>query len=133
MHNGTEIECGGFTFASNFDSGNLARVELVAKKQTVPSSSDKNPSSNAEEVPDFEFNIWTKPDCAGTEYQNNNSTWFYFGVKGGAPFSVVKLTLMNLNKQTKMYSQGMAPVYRVVPGRPHWDRIREKPTYIVSD
>nr|CAD7430057.1 unnamed protein product [Timema monikensis] len=133
MHNGTEIECGGFTFTSNFDSGNLARVELVAKKQTVPSSSDKNPTSNAEEVPDFEFNIWTKPDCAGTEFQNNNSTWFYFGVKGGAPFSVVKLTLMNLNKQTKMYSQGMAPVYRVVPGRPHWDRIREKPTYIVSN
>jgi hypothetical protein len=28
-----EIECGGFTFISNFDSGNLARVELVSKKQ----------------------------------------------------------------------------------------------------
>jgi hypothetical protein len=28
-----DIECGGFTFISNFDSGNLARVELVSKKQ----------------------------------------------------------------------------------------------------
>lgn len=28
-----DIVCGGFTFVSNFDSGNLARVELVSKKQ----------------------------------------------------------------------------------------------------
>lgn len=28
-----DIECGGFTFISSFDSGNLARVELVSKKQ----------------------------------------------------------------------------------------------------
>jgi hypothetical protein len=41
MHNDTscnlktamDIECGGFSFISNFDSGNLARVELVSKKQ----------------------------------------------------------------------------------------------------
>lgn len=31
--NAMDIECGGFTFISNFDSGNLARVELVSKKQ----------------------------------------------------------------------------------------------------
>jgi len=28
-----DIECGGFTFVSNFDSGNLVHVELVSKKQ----------------------------------------------------------------------------------------------------
>lgn len=27
-----DFECGGFTFLSNFDSGNLARVELVPQK-----------------------------------------------------------------------------------------------------
>lgn len=32
--------------------------------------------------PDIEFNIWTKPDCYGTPYENQNRTWFYFGVKG---------------------------------------------------
>lgn len=26
----------------------------------------------------------------------------------------------------------MAPVYKVVPGKPHWDRIRDKPMYSVS-
>lgn len=30
----------------------------------------------------YEFNLWTRPDCAGTEYENNNRTWFFFGVKG---------------------------------------------------
>lgn len=34
------------------------------------------------EIPDIEFNLWTKPDCVGTEYENGNRTWFYFGVKG---------------------------------------------------
>jgi hypothetical protein len=22
--------------------------------------------------PDHEFNVWTRPDCAGTEYENGN-------------------------------------------------------------
>lgn len=35
-----------------------------------------------QEVIDAEFNIWTKPDCFGTEYENANRTWFYFGMKG---------------------------------------------------
>lgn len=31
-----------------------------------------------------------------------------------------------------MYSQGMAPVFRMVPGKANWERIRDKPTYTVS-
>ena len=27
------IECGGFTFISNFDSGNIDRVELVSQNE----------------------------------------------------------------------------------------------------
>ncbi len=34
------------------------------------------------DMPIYEFNIWTKADCAGTEFANNNRSWFYFGVKG---------------------------------------------------
>ncbi|XP_066993857.2 cytosolic carboxypeptidase-like protein 5 isoform X2 [Anabrus simplex] len=127
-----DIECGGFTFVSNFDSGNLARVELVPKT-TDGNANATGKVSPADDVPDFEFNIWTKPDCAGTEYENSNRTWFYFGIKGGAPFSLVKLNIVNLNKQSKMYSQGMAPVYRMIPGRAHWERIKDKPTYVSED
>lgn len=32
-----------------------------------------------------------------------------------------------------MYSQGMAPVYRILPGKPHWERIRDKASYSTLD
>lgn len=83
------------------------------------------------EIPDVEFNIWTRPDCMGTEFENGNRTWFYFGVKGYKPSVLMKLNLVDLNRQAKMYSQGMAPVFKTVPGRPNWERIRDKPTYTV--
>lgn len=38
---------------------------------------------------------------------------------------------MNMNKQGKLYSQGMAPVVRVMPQKPKWERIRERPTWEV--
>lgn len=31
-----------------------------------------------------------------------------------------------------MFSQGMCPVFKVVPGHPQWERIKDKPTFIVS-
>uniref|UniRef100_A0A1B6BZZ5 Cytosolic carboxypeptidase-like protein 5 n=1 Tax=Clastoptera arizonana TaxID=38151 RepID=A0A1B6BZZ5_9HEMI len=119
-----DIQCSGFTFISDFDSGNLARVELVARK---------DPAGGSNDLPDFEFNIWTNPDCAGTEYENGNRTWFYFGIKGGPSSSLLKLNMVNLNRQSKMYSQGMAPVFRISPGRNHWERIKDKPTFSTED
>lgn len=31
-----------------------------------------------------------------------------------------------------MYSQGMAPVYRILPGKPKWDRIQDRPVHTVG-
>ncbi|GLG96635.1 uncharacterized protein GBIM_03561 [Gryllus bimaculatus] len=126
------IEVGGFTFISDFDSGNLGRVELVAKK-THENTTEADKPSPDDDVPDFEFNLWTAPDCAGTEYENGNRTWFYFGIRGGTPCANMQLNIVDLNKQTKMYSQGMAPVCRIVPGKHHWERIKEKPQFRVVD
>lgn len=39
---------------------------------------------------------------------------------------------MNMNKQSKLYSQGMAPFVRTLPSRPRWERIRDRPTFEVS-
>ncbi|XP_021563122.1 cytosolic carboxypeptidase-like protein 5 [Carlito syrichta] len=39
---------------------------------------------------------------------------------------------MNMNKQSKLYSQGMAPFVRTLPTRPRWERIRERPTFEAS-
>lgn len=62
-------------------------------------------------------------------------------VKGGIPGTAVRLNLVNLNKQSKMYSQGMTPVYKVDLGKSEkpnakfskasWSRIKEIPTYQV--
>lgn len=35
--------------------------------------------------------------------------------------------MMNLNRQAKLYSQGMKPLYKILPHQPQWERIKEKP------
>uniref|UniRef100_A0A8C3BLF8 Cytosolic carboxypeptidase-like protein 5 n=1 Tax=Cairina moschata TaxID=8855 RepID=A0A8C3BLF8_CAIMO len=113
-----EVRCGGLLFSSRFDSGNLARVE-----QVEPPRGDALPPA------DYEFNVWTRPDCARTEYENGNRSWFYFSVRGGAPGKLIKLHILNMNKQSRLYSQGMAPFVRTLPGRPRWERIRQRPSF----
>ncbi|XP_011346570.1 cytosolic carboxypeptidase-like protein 5 isoform X2 [Ooceraea biroi] len=129
------ISCAGFVFSNNFDSANLAKVEEVKIPEIpdvyeIEDKSSHNP--NSKEAWDYEFNLWTKHDCHGTQYQNNNRTWFYFGVTSHRPNVLVKFNIVNLNKQVKMFSQGMCPVFKVVPGHLHWERIREKPTYTLD-
>ncbi|XP_050573623.1 cytosolic carboxypeptidase-like protein 5 isoform X2 [Bombus affinis] len=134
---GDSIICGGFSFYNNFDSANLAKVELVKVPETFEKDAceienKSSRSSNSEDATDYEFNLWTKHDCHGTQYQNNNRTWFYFGVKASTPGVYIKFNIINLNKQVKMFSQGMCPVFKVVPGHLHWERIRDKPTYTLD-
>ncbi|CAG9559877.1 unnamed protein product [Danaus chrysippus] len=124
------IECGGFYFIHNFDSGNLGHVERVPTEFIAPTL---NPKTNVSETPDYEFNLWTRPDCAGTEFENGNRTWFYFGIQASEPNVQVRLNLINLNKQGKMYNQGMAPVTRTLPGKPQWERIRDRPVHSTDD
>ncbi|XP_015589458.1 cytosolic carboxypeptidase-like protein 5 isoform X2 [Cephus cinctus] len=129
-----DIICGSFVFYNNFDSANLAKVEQVKRSETTDNDGCENEgksckSVDSEEAPDYEFNVWTKHDCHGTEFQNSNRTWFHFGVKASVQGAYVKINVVNLNKQVKMFSQGMCPVYKTIPGHPQWERIREKPTY----
>ncbi|CAG9132028.1 unnamed protein product [Plutella xylostella] len=124
------IEQNGFYFIHNFDSGNLGHVESVPAETIEPSVNYK---TNLPETPDYEFNLWTRPDCAGTEFENGNRTWFYFGIQATEPGVLVRLNLINLNKQGKMYSQGMAPVTRTLPGQPAWERIRDRPVPMMID
>ncbi|XP_060106961.1 cytosolic carboxypeptidase-like protein 5 isoform X2 [Heteronotia binoei] len=134
-----EIRCGGLLFSSKFDSGNLAHVEKV---EHLDGEGDciGNGGSAASMVfgcslpiADYEFNVWTKPDCADTEFENGNRSWFYFSVRGGMPGKVIKIHIVNMNKQTKLYSQGMSPLVKTVPVRPRWERIRERPAFEMVD
>ena len=124
-----EERIGPLTFISNFDAGNLARVEKV--KQEEGSSCNEVADGTVTIVPDYDYNVWTAPDCAGTDYENGNRTWFYFGVKGGQPSKLLRINIMNLNRQGKLYGQGMTPLVKVVPSRNKWERIRDKPKYEV--
>ena len=157
----------GFTFFADFDSGNLGHVRQDADEEiddevdeedneeregetARPSTSGGGQTrSVGAESPDYRFSLWTRPDCQGTEFENGNRTWFYFGMRGGPPGSVVQFTLQNLNKQNKLFSQGMAPVFQVVTeaffefgcvclfhqvqGKAGWERVRDPPNYWVTD
>lgn len=135
-----EIRCGGLVFSSRFDSGNLAHVEKVEHLDGEDTANAGGSSSTTTStasaifgsslpVADYEFNVWTKPDCGDTEYENGNRSWFYFSVRGGVPCKMIKIHIVNMNKQTKLYSQGMAPLVKTVPARPRWERIRERPAF----
>ena len=141
-----ETKVGPLTFFSNFDSGNLARVERVLKRDAtyeVNNAALPSPTSLQEQnnsgtslgipslAPDFEYNLWTSPDCAGTSYENSNRTWFYFGVKGCQAGKLVRFNIINMNKQGKLYNQGMTPLVKVLPGRNKWERIRDRPSHEV--
>ncbi|XP_061066726.1 cytosolic carboxypeptidase-like protein 5 isoform X2 [Eubalaena glacialis] len=131
-----ELRCGGLLFSSRFDSGNLAHVEKVESVSSdgegVAGGTSASTSSIASS-PDYEFNVWTRPDCAETEFENGNRSWFYFSVRGGTPGKLIKINVMNMNKQSKLYSQGMAPFVRTLPTRPRWERIRDRPTFEMTE
>lgn len=44
----------------------------------------------------------------------------------------MKINVMNMNNQRKLYSQGMAPLVRTLPGKNRWERVRDRPTSEVS-
>lgn len=59
-------------------------------------------------------------------------SWFYFGIRGYTPGKQIKINIMNMNKQGKLYSQGHSPIYRILPQRPNWERIKDRCNFEVS-
>lgn len=151
-----EIKIGNLIFSSNFDSGNLARVERVPpdslEEQSTSLSNSSSKIGQVHKFPinsnvsgnisifdlrvDHEFKIWTRPDCSGTIFENGNRTWFHFSIRGYSPGRLLRVTIMNLNKQAKIYSQGYSPMYRVchvTQPFPRWQRIRDKPAWNITE
>lgn len=118
------------------DKQNAVRAEANQNASTSGGSSaegqPRSTSSTKEKHIDAEFNMWTRPDCQGTSFENSNRTWFYFSIRGGEKNQNVKLNVMNLNKQAKLFSQGMHPVIKI-GSNGKWERMKEKPSFFVTE
>lgn len=75
---------GGVQFGSTATSSSSAN-SLSATQNHESSCSAAIPAPPSKQA-DLEFNMWTKPDCAGTPFENTNRTWFYFSVRGSFLF-----------------------------------------------
>lgn len=85
-------------FSSQFDSGNLGKVEAVS---------------------DDTFFLWTAPDCANTASETKCRTWFYFKVEVQRPRQTT-LVIKDLNNQSKLFREGLRPVFKTMGGP--WQR-----------
>jgi hypothetical protein len=101
------------TFSSDFCAGNLSRVTRGCQKN--------------------EYWLWVSHD--GAPYQEDGyRTWFYFSVKGVPQGEQLTFTFKNLNNQTKLYGQGLKPVFRVLPTtQKKWRRLFTKANYYFQD
>lgn len=117
------------------NSTSLLRLSFLFFSCTIPPdiipASPPHQDGADPQLANAEISVWTRPDCAGTPYENSNRTWFYFGVKGGRASHLLKINVMNLNRQAKLYSQGMHPVVKV-GANGKWERAKDRPSYRVS-
>eukprot|EP01039_Chlorochromonas_danica_P005597 gene5597-6162_t len=101
----------GVTFSSNFDNGNLARVERFPNRP-------------------FDFKVWTAPDNMGTPHQSRHCAWFHFLVTGAPMGCVIRIQVVNANGSSGLYKHDMRPVYRSNSTNQKWVRIKSSIRFV---
>ena len=116
-----KLELDEFKFDSDFDSGNLEKIELV-ENELVDGVVQKT------------FQLWTRPD--GFNNPTKNRTWFYFNLfytpNNQEQSVTIVLKFMNLNRVQKLFNMGLRPVYREIRGSP-WSKIHCQPVTQLSN
>ena len=105
----TNWEFGPLKFRADFDSSNLADVIKCTNKD--------------------EYDLWIRPDCSGQACETKHRTWFYFGLSGVAPGQVLNFNVVNMNKQSKLFSFDMRPVFFTPGVSEQWEQISESVEY----
>jgi len=106
---------GEVVFSSNFDNGNLARVE-------------RSGSSSR-----YDFKIWTAPDNMGSSFQSKHCAWFHFVVTGVPAGSVLRIQIANASNHSGLYKHDMRPVYRSAATNQKWCRIKNCVRFVKQD
>jgi len=68
------IQCTLFSsllFVNDFCLTTVVFINVVVMYVFINCSVTSNVGAG-DQKPDYEFNVWTKPDCAGTSYENRN-------------------------------------------------------------
>ena len=81
----------GVIFSSNFDNGNLLRVEETNKS--------------------YDYRVWTAPDNTGQPHQSKHCAWFYFMVTGLPVGCVLKVQIVNTSNHSGLYKYDMVHAY----------------------
>lgn len=103
---------------------------LVIHGSNTNSHDHRADTSATDQLISNEFNVQTLPDCGGTQWENPNRSWFYFSVHGGEPGRICKINVINMNKQAKLFNQGMHPVVRIGE-HGKWERVKDSPVSAV--
>ena len=113
-HNVFEFD-DGVRFSSNFDNGNLARVERSSSRS-------------------HEFRIWTSSDCAGEPFQAKNSNaWFHFLITGLPAPTTLRIQIVNASNHSGLYKHDMRPVYRSNSTNQRWTRLKNSVRFAKQD
>ena len=65
----------------------------------------------------------------GTETETQNRSWFFFSIASLEAGATLRLRVVNLNVQAKLFAGGYTPVWRCPPHRPTWEPTKKGCTF----
>jgi hypothetical protein len=121
-----KVDGTGICFSSDFDSGNLLRVERRADSTPTPPI-----EGQPNEAKLMFLDLWVGTDVGMDAYR----TWFHFNVSGVPAGTYVVFTVMNSNDKTLLYDRDhdYRPVFRSHPAQPDWTRVASRVTTRIPD
>jgi len=111
-------------FTGKFDTGNLHEVSEGKISYYQPQKkSDADPATPKPKYDSLEYDflkkadrhfiLKTRPDAFGQPKQSGNRSWYHFSIKNESSSDLnVTLNIVDLNKHSKLYQQGLRPVVR---------------------